>query len=988
MLLFHLSKINGQTVHISEDFEQPFWPEYFDQDTLLFKRSTQFATSNSSTLEKHEYQLKIPIHPNILLTKIQQLQKPELIQKFSSLQKDLHKTVPNQGYFHIRFSSEINLSSVNRFALIFRDSLNRELKVNWGNTKDQLEVHFLGNLIYSGSPFQYNISGLSQNVFVEFDFDSLRIFTFSEEELPQNPIEFSQNLHAIEIPINSNFHTPEWAIISITQSGKTAINSHKIHQINWGWGDNYIDTIATQINQISNNEIQFNIYSKNYFSFSQKMKFQSSPTNKYTYLFPLSTIQFNAFNSAINSQPYPPHHFKKITTYTIHFTRDSNTSRVIEPLDSTLIAFDSITVTMLIPLEINTIIYNSDHSNFSKDSSQIECHTTITHLDTVEPDNIYISELLTDPEPHFGRIPPLPYVELVNQSNKELNLETIYISKNSEPNSTIQIGYRIPLNSFKPNDLNGNPSSWRYKNRLPSKTHALIVNSKDTSEWCIWFTNSPNKDLNDVFLISCPALPRFNFSEGSVYVFDQMGRTISTINYSDLMQSPEFKEGGISLEIINSNQPYSWELNAKSNSNFGGSPGTPNSIDTTNFPIQSQVIQYKITDAFCSEDSIYLIWNHNLPITWPSIKLLEYRSDSDIPVDSFLLHRRNNTLTVFSGDVKNNHPCTSQNTYYLDTNLLFTYLGSSTNSTIYNNLLKNQPIILHRGDSKNLRFNEILSNNFTGFSDFIELVNIDTISSVDLENWDLLYYDENRILKNIIPLKNEYFRYIAPSECKVFTDDRYSVYRQFPQFYPFNIAQSMRFPDIPNTTGIWVLNHHIFGIQDEINMTQLNKEFPNVSKGFSLEKIHPLLSSNRAENWFPFFGDTYRSNSKNPNLSIPQSGASPGEMNSNYHEVQSLNSDWLSLTNRILKFNHIEMLILPIEINLPVTGYSLSGAVYNSSGRQICTLELPQQLPQKASLFVNLPREIQFNGNYVIKFEATLLNHTTKRTIKRFTVLN
>ena len=911
-----------------------------------------------------------------------------MIQKFSSLQKELQKTTPNQGYFHIRFSSEINLSSVNRLALIFRDSLNRELKLNWGNTKDQLEVHFWGNLIYSGRPFQYNTSTLTQNVFVEFDSDSLRIFTFSEDEFPQNSVEFSQNLHTIQLPINHNFYTPEWAILSISQSGKTAINSHKIHQINWGWGDNFIDTISTQINQISNNEIQFNIYSKNYFPFSQKLEFHPSPKNQFSYEFPLSTIEFNLNNSGINTQPNPSFHFNKITSYTLHFKRDSNTNRIMDPMDSMLIAFDSITVTMLLPFEINTIIYNSNHSNFSNASSQIECRSPLTHLDTIQLDNIYISEVLTDPEPHFGRIPPLPYIEVVNHSKKDLNLETIYISKNSEPNSSTQLGHRIPLSSTSLNDLSGNSSSWRFKNRFPSKTRALIVHSKDSVEWNRWFANSTNKDLNNVFLISCPALPRFIYSEGSVYVFDQNGRTISTINYSNQMQSPEFKEGGISLEIINSNQPYSWELNAKSNSNFGGSPGIPNSIDTTNFPIQSQVIQYQIIDAFCSEDSIYLIWNHHLPATWPSLRLLEYRSDSDIPVDSLLLQRRNNILSAFSGDLKNKNPCISKNSYYLDTNLLFPYIVRSANSDIYNNLLKNQPIILHLGDSKNLQFNEILSNNFTGFSDFIELVNTDTMNCVDLENWDLLYYDENRILKNIIPLRNEYFRYIAPSECKVFTDDRYSVYRQFPQFYPFNIAQSLRFPDIPNTTGIWALNHHIFGIQDEINLNQLNKEFPDVSKGFSLEKIHPLLESNRAENWFPFFANPYSSNIKNPNLNIPPSGASPGEMNSNYNNVETLNADWLTVTNRILQFNHVQLLILPLEINLPVEGYALSGAVYNSSGRQICTLDLPQQLPQKASLFVNLPKEIQFNGNYVIKFEAILPNHPTKRIIKRFTVLN
>jgi hypothetical protein len=198
----------------------------------------------------------------------------------------------------------------------------------------------------------------------------------------------------------------------------------------------------------------------------------------------------------------------------------------------------------------------------------------------------------------------------------------------------------------------------------------------------------------------------------------------------------------------------------------------------------------------------------------------------------------------------------------------------------------------------------------------------------------------------------------------------------------------MRFPDIPTTTGTWALNHHIYGIQDEINMSILSEEFPNMTKGFSLEKIHPLFESNIAENWFPFFSDPFSTNNKKLQSNIPTSGATPGEMNSNYQTNENQNTHWLNLTNHIVQFNNSHLLILPLEINLPIEGYSLTAALFNGSGRQICTLDLPKQLPQKASLFVNLPREIQFNGNYVIKFEATLLNHPTKRKTKRFTVLN
>lgn len=987
-LATQFSNINGQSVHITEDFKHPYWPEYLDQDTLLFKRTPSFASSNSLTLEKHDYQLKIPIHPNQLLSKIREFQTPEQILKYSYLQKDLEKVQSKIGYFHIRFSADINLSSVNKISLILKDSLNRELKLNWGNTKDQLEVLFSGNLIYSGKPFQYNTSTFIQNVYIEIQSDSLKIFTFTEQDFPENSFDFSQNLHTIQFPINQYFNTPKWAILTISQSGKTAINSHKIHQINWGWGESFCDTISTQINQISNNEIQVDIYSKYYFSPLHKLDFFPYSKNQFLYSFPNSTIQFKSNNAGLNIPSNPFSQFNKTTSIQLRLNREVNPNWHINPKDSISFSFDSLNLTISLPINIKNIIIQSNFIHVSTDFNRIECRTSITHLDSAEPENIYISEILTDPEPHFGRIPAVSFIEIVNQSDKDLNLETIFLSKNSEYSDATNIGYRIPVNSTKTNRLTGDSSSWRFKNRFPRKTRALVIYSKDSTEWFRWFLNAPDKAYNDVFLISCPDLPRFNYSDGFVYIFNIQGQSISNITYNKEMHNPELKEGGISLEMISSDQPHSWELNAKSNSNFGGSPGISNSIDTSAFPIQTEVIKYKIIDAFCSEDSVYLIWNHNLPKSWPTLKLLEYRSNSDIPVDSFLLNRRNNILTAFCGDKNKTNPCSSKGSFFLDTQLLFPIIKRSDNSTIFHHLVNHQPIQLHFGDSKNLRFNEILSNNFTGFSDFIELVNNDTTNCVDLENWDLLYYDENRILKNIIPLRNANFRFIEPNKCKAFTDDRYSLYRQFPQFYPFNIAQSMRFPDIPTTTGTWALNHHIYGIQDEINMSILSKEFPNIAKGYSLEKIHPSFESNIAENWFPFFSDPFSSNNKNSNSSIPSSGATPGKMNSNYQPNESLHANWLTLTNRIVKINNFHLLILPIDIHLPLEGYSLSAALYNSSGRQICTLDLPKQLPQKASLFVNLPREIQFNGNYVIKFEATLPNHPTKRKTKRFTVVN
>jgi hypothetical protein len=303
-------------------------------------------------------------------------------------------------------------------------------------------------------------------------------------------------------------------------------------------------------------------------------------------------------------------------------------------------------------------------------------------------------------------------------------------------------------------------------------------------------------------------------------------------------------------------------------------------------------------------------------------------------------------------------------------------------------LCKNQNICFHSGDSKLLRFNEVLNNNFTGFADFFELVNNDTTHSVDLENWDLLYFDENNFLKLIVPLKNSEFRFIPPQEFRVFTDDKYSVYRQFPYFYPFRFAQINSIPDISISTGKWVLNHHIFGFQDELSLTELNKIFPNLQKGFSLEKMHPSLFSGDAHSWFPYFNLENKQNHHSNSHSIPPSGATPGKNNS-YTEIHQPNSNnWVHLPQKVIELSSDNNVILPIEFNFPQAGYNMYAAVYNASGRQIYIAQIPNPLPASGSLFLNLSSKINFNGNYVIKFEANLNGNSTKRTIKRFTVFN
>ncbi len=977
------SEISAQSIQFSDDFSQNHWPEFLDNDTLYFTRNLNSAQSRSDKIEKHEFQLKLPLHPSVLLQKINEFQSLEIIEKYQNFKDQILQSHSTKGFFGLRFGAEINLSSVNRISIILKDSQSREIKLNWGNTKDQLEVYFLGQIIYTGPPFEFNSSKLNQSVLFEFNSDTISIITFTESTDFQLFSNYQSKKHTIKIPLDRRFGVPFWGIFSIAQSGKSAIGSHRLNQLNWGWGqDIFVDSIQIETKQISNNQIELNLYSKNYWFQLDTFKTLDHIDNRYQYQYPKIETKMASLPMQKNTLNHLKNRFSKNTQFRFTFDRNSLSSTSQGKEDSVVFVLKSQIPSLFYIIPLN-------HSDTLITSNQfIVTNCALNKLDTAFANSIYISEIMSDPEPNLGRIPALQYVEIVNIAGTDIDLGTLFISKNSKFINSVSIGTRIDIENSDSLVSRAKNDEWIFSHKLAAGKYALITNAIDSVNWSKWLRKNYPNNLNELYIISAVGLPRFNFSDGVICIFNNKGETITRVNYSSQMHLNEFKDGGVSLELTNPSQPYSWEFNASSNPNFGGSPAIKNKIDTSYFPYNQTITPYKIIDAYCDHDSIFIIWNHPLPLAFPTLKLYEYRLNSIIPTDSFLISSQLNIQSSalnLNSPSKQSNPCNSQHLYRLDSAVLNRFFSKQLNKYIFVEFQENKPIKFHNNDSKLLRFNEILSNNFTGFSDYFELVNIDSCISVDLENWDLLYYDENNILKHIVPLKNNNFRFIQPNQYKVFTDDRYSVYRQFPNSYPFNFAQINRFPDLSTSTGRWLLNHHIYGIQDEINMSELNKNFPNLVKGFSLEKMNPHLDSKFPQSWFPFFASN---NSKSNNPHIPISGGTPGEKNSNYKNSFLYSNSWLILLDKIIHVNSNQLLILPIEFHLPSEGYSLSGSIYNSSGRQICTLNLPDLIPQNGSLFVNLPEEIHFNGNYVVKFEATLHGFPTKRVIQRITVIN
>ncbi len=949
----------------------------------------------SHNIEKHEYQLAIPFSPESFTQQIENRQNPEITKKYSNTLKQLASISNRISCFHLRFGVSINLSSLNKVALILKDSQNHELKLNWGNTKDQFEVFQLGKVIYSGMEFEFNSSKFNQDIWIEISRDSLKIVTFSESLLPQKIENYNRTIHRISIPLNSMFSSPIWAIFQISQSGKSAIGAHHISQINWIWGAPLKDSILAITNQIANNKVRVQIFSKSNWLLSQKPEFTSFTNANFSYTAEETTIKHSTnppnsiLGNIINQGPtILSDPFLNYSEFEIAFKRTLNSQKRISFTDTVYLFLKTIPREILYT-QFQVKLPQIQNSHFQISNDSITGKFTLLNFDTAEVNAVFSTEIMSDTKPNYGRLPEFQYIEIFNSSTNPIDLNTIYLSKSPKFKDAKLVGNRLNISSVLSNTSLSSEidkTNWQFQKCLPAKQCAILVSISDSTAWKQWIKQTTKSKLHSdsLILIASDEFPRLNLTDGSLHFFNPLGKLIYSMSYSKEMVSSEFKEGGVSIELLDTQQPFSWMLNAKSNSNFGGSPGCIEPFKTEDFPNHQKTITYKIEDAYCSEDSIYLIWNHSLPCGFPSIYLKKYPSNNPISIDSIKLTHRENISTAKWSNSFNKSPCKQGDTFNLCLENAMINSNKSSNQVL-SSLNKNQIIHFHSGDSKLLRFNEIMNHNFTGFADFFELVNNDSIHSVDLENWDLLYYDEYNLLKLIIPLKNQEFRFIPPKEFRVFTDDKYSVYRQFPFYYPFHFAQISSIPDINISTGKWVLNHHIDGIQDEIDLSALNKSFPSLTKGFSLEKMHPTLASSDPQSWFPYFesDSTFDFKSNSPST-IPPSGATPGENNS-HTKNPIINDEWVFLPQKVIDSQTDNRAILPIEFHLPRAGYLLNAAIYNASGRQLKVLPISNPLPASGSLFLNLSPEIHFNGNYVIKFEAHLNGSITKRSIQRIT---
>lgn len=291
-----------------------------------------------------------------------------------------------------------------------------------------------------------------------------------------------------------------------------------------------------------------------------------------------------------------------------------------------------------------------------------------------EADDVIISEVMADPEPSL-ELPEAEYIELVNRSDKVLNLKGWIFESN---------GSKVEL-----------------PNKLMLEGDRLVLVEKDVQSQFLGFGE----------ILALDNLPQLPNSSGTLVLSSDSGKVIDHVLYNESWYQSALKEdGGWSLEIIDENNLCEGAGNwIASKDDRGGTPAQVNSVAAENPDTIAPVLNYIVYEM---GDTLKLYFDS--PLDEASVLAANYEIDLSLDVMSVF-------WSAYAPEwvhlVLQNSP--SQDQIYT---LTITDITDCAGNLI-GEFNDGQFGIPQTPDSGDVVINEILFNPNTGGSDFVELYN-------------------------------------------------------------------------------------------------------------------------------------------------------------------------------------------------------------------------------------------------------------------------
>lgn len=415
--------------------------------------------------------------------------------------------------------------------------------------------------------------------------------------------------------------------------------------------------------------------------------------------------------------------------------------------------------------------------------------------------DVIIDEVMADPTPPVG-LPNNEWIELKNISGLPINLA----------------GWRI-------GDANGQSGA------IP----AFILQPDSFVIICGSSSVAPLSAFGKT--LSVTSFPSLDNETDLLFLKAANTTIIHAVNYDASWYSNEMKkEGGWSLEMIDTKNPCAGKINWKASvAAKGGTPGTINSVNGLNTDIAPPLVINSYTT-----DSTTIILVYDEPVDSASGAMI-----GNYTIDGNLTFIQSMTIPPLFNQVllKTNHPMQANMIYTVTVNQVIDCKGNaiSTPETIRTGIPADP-------DSGEIIINEILFDPRPGGYDYVEFYN----SSKKIFDASHLYIanrNSNNQLNSPVILQSNPF-YIFPGDYAVITENADNLAMNYLVSHPKAVLTISSLPSLPDTKGTVVLLNASGSIADEVSY-DANWHFKLLAntEGVSLERIDANASSQNASNW-------------------------------------------------------------------------------------------------------------------------------------------
>jgi hypothetical protein len=536
----------------------------------------------------------------------------------------------------------------------------------------------------------------------------------------------------------------------------------------------------------------------------------------------------------------------------------------------------------LVHLTFSTSFANSvDYTltiNGVKDFSGNEINSAAINFSYYSPlqYDVVIDELMIDPTPGVG-LPDCEWIELRNTSSFPINLR----------------GWKLA-------DLSG----------LSGPIPDCIL---QPDSFVIVCTTSSVPLLNAFGkAISVTSFPSLDNNGDLISLISSNGKTIHAVQYApDWYQNELKREGGWTLEMIDSKNPCSGISNWKASEDIsGGTPGKLNSIAAIN----TDETGPGLLRAFASNSTtITLLFDEPLD-SLKAASINNYTIDNGLSVlsstaDAPLFNKVNIVLSssISQGKI---YTISASNI----TDCIGNVIGQRNNARFG---------IAQDADNNDIVINEILYNPKPQGVDFVELYNRSQ-KIIDLNRVYIANRNSTNIVSNIQQVSSESLL-LFPGDFIVLSEDPVAVKREYITTNPDAFITINDMPSFPNDKGNVIILNIQGSIIDEVKYAD-SWQFPLVSntEGVSLERID------------------YDAPSQQSNFHSAATSAgygTPGYKNSQYR-IDELIQGEIKVTPDIFSpDNDGTDDFTAIHYNFPSPGYVANITIFDASGRPVRYLQ-------------------------------------------------